>query len=427
MIFKNSNRFIRSSGRFVVVSDKFVINSTVSKFPKTITNSNNGGISMRFNAPTTVRIDYGNGVTIAYPTVLDTGNNWVSLQDHGTSAGPIPTYAYTPYIYPDTLTSARIVSIYFDKSLLVECNITGIVMDVQDLRFEFAKYPNMEVFSATRLNTIVGMNLNNAALVGNITDLSLQSAFHSSSPYFTSIPLVLLGMPLITFGIGSSALSTVNFASSNLDKLVNIKDTLVNFTLSNTPLVDNNFGDGALPSNFDQLVNLVSLTLSSTHHTTTPPIVLTMSWMTNLTISGNSFLTSLGDLSAMVNLVALANSSCPILSTSIPTGFDQLTLLKSWDRRGMTVAGSVNNFVDSMYTFIVANAAITGSSSLPFRGMTFSIQERNIGDGTEIPTGTYQQPTGYIAGVSNGTPASQKEKIWLMVNQYGHTWTYRTV
>ena len=83
----------------------------------------------------------------------------------------------------------------------------------------------------------------------------------------------------------------------------------------------------------------------------------------------------------------------------------------------------VDTWVDNWYTFITTNAAMTGANTLPFRGMNHNITSTTIGDGTASPAGTYQQPTGYIQGVNNGTPASPKEKIWVMVNQYGHNWT----
>jgi len=41
----------------------------------------------------------------------------------------------------------------------------------------------------------------------------------------------------------------------------------------------------------------------------------------------------------------------------------------------------------------------------------------SIDGSNAAPSGTYQMPTGFSYGVSNGTPASQKEKIWVAVNQ----------
>ncbi|GAL83412.1 hypothetical protein MYP_639 [Sporocytophaga myxococcoides] len=41
----------------------------------------------------------------------------------------------------------------------------------------------------------------------------------------------------------------------------------------------------------------------------------------------------------------------------------------------------------------------------------------NIGGTNDAPSGTYQMPSGFSYGVSNGTPATQKEKIWVAENQ----------
>ena len=38
------------------------------------------------------------------------------------------------------------------------------------------------------------------------------------------------------------------------------------------------------------------------------------------------------------------------------------------------------------------------------------------------PTGTYQAPSGFEQGVSNGTPASQMEKVYVLTHNYSQTW-----
>lgn len=77
-----------------------------------------------------------------------------------------------------------------------------------------------------------------------------------------------------------------------------------------------------------------------------------------------------------------------------------------------------DGFIDNFYTFTITNAAMTGASSLPFRGFTLLMSA-----GTAVPLGIYQQPAGYVAGSNNGSPASPQEKIWVLVNQYAHTIT----
>lgn len=41
------------------------------------------------------------------------------------------------------------------------------------------------------------------------------------------------------------------------------------------------------------------------------------------------------------------------------------------------------------------------------------------------PSGTYQAPSGFVKGVSNGTPTTPMEKIYVMQNNYAHSWTIK--
>ena len=47
-----------------------------------------------------------------------------------------------------------------------------------------------------------------------------------------------------------------------------------------------------------------------------------------------------------------------------------------------------------------------------------------IGTNNAAPSGTYQAPTGFVLGISDGSPANQLEKVYVMVNNYNWTVTY---
>jgi hypothetical protein len=54
----------------------------------------------------------------------------------------------------------------------------------------------------------------------------------------------------------------------------------------------------------------------------------------------------------------------------------------------------------------------------------YSPKSLNIsGAGNAAPSGTYQAPAGFVLGVSDGTPASAKEKVYVLVNNYSWTIT----
>lgn len=64
---------------------------------------------------------------------------------------------------------------------------------------------------------------------------------------------------------------------------------------------------------------------------------------------------------------------------------------------------------------------IDNGAALPYRN-----RFRNIawGDGTKALNGSKVAPTGYVQGISNGSPADQGQKAYVLQNQYNHTITH---
>lgn len=138
--------------------------------------------------------------------------------------------------------------------------------------------------------------------------------------------------------------------------------------------------------------------------------------------------TSFSGFSACVELTTLILSRNSALPAAVPSWFSGLTKLKTIQAAAVYgTQARVNAFVDSLYSFVVANASITGTTSAPFRGMTIDINGSTSFDtGNSVrPSGIYQQPSGYLQGTTSGTPATQMEKIWVLTFQYGHTWTVK--
>jgi hypothetical protein len=170
------------------------------------------------------------------------------------------------------------------------------------------------------------------------------------------------------------------------------------------------WNNGAVPSFINKLVGLKTLTLRQLSG--------------NLGVSFNNY----GNFSACTELTTLDMSRITTMPTTIPAWFIGLIKLKTI--LAPAVFGTitrVNDFVNNVYTFITANAQILGASSLQFRGMTIDIYGSSSNDtpNSVRPSGIYQQPAGYVQGVSNGMPASAMEKIWVLEKQYAHYWNYK--
>jgi len=134
---------------------------------------------------------------------------------------------------------------------------------------------------------------------------------------------------------------------------------------------------------------------------------------------------SLGECTLLERLVIHSN---PNLPAEVPVWFAALVNLKELVIYStFRTQQRCDAFVNSFYDFVAANAPISGSANDPFRSMVIDFNN-TLNPGINFrPSGIYQQPTGYVQGISNGTPASPLEKVWVMDNQYDHTWDIKAI
>ena len=401
--------------------ESFVINAFGKTFPAEYDDYNNGTIILEFSTPEIVTINYGDGTIINYTaSFISAGCYRVHLRKKGANTSGTNINLYT---YADGLSLPRVVSFSFDRSKLTLIRMELMKLAVGNLLFEITKYPILKTFTINQLFAVVGLNLEGSFSSSLVESVQINNAFYATSPYYNSIPSSFLLMPLKTLSVGSIGMGG-SFVSSKLDQIYLLGSTLNKLTIQGTPISDNHFGAGPLPSNFSGLTSLNQFILHSTNHTVIPSTLNTIPSLTSVDIGYNANLTGWGDLSNLINLTYISIVSSKNMSTTLPSYLTSLTKLKIMTANGcFRTQLRVDTWVDNWYSFITTNASMTGLNTLPFRGMTHNINVVTTGDGTVSPTGTYQQPSGYVSGINNGTPASQKEKIWVMVNQYGHNWT----
>ena len=422
MAYLNFGGNIMKFGSSIMNSgESFVINAFGKTFPAEYDDYNIGIIILEFSTPEIVTINYGDGTIINYTaSFISAGRYQVYLRKKGANTSATDVNVYT---YPDGLAQNRYVSISFNRSKITVLKLESIRLQTGNLLFEITKYPNLRVFNIIQLLRIVNLNLEGSFASSMVQEIQINNAFISSSPYYNSIPSSFFLMPLKTLGVGSSGMGN-SFASSKFDQIYLLSSTLNNLIIQGTPITDNHFGDGPLPSNFSELTSLNQFTMLSTNHTVIPSTLNTIPSLTSVSFGYSSALIGWGDLSNLINLTRINVAALQNISTILPSYLTLLTKLKNMQAQAcFKTQLRVDTWVDNWYTFITTNAAMTGANTLQFRGMNHNIANINTGVGTISPTGTYQQPTGYVAGSNNGTPASPKEKIWVMVNQYGHNWT----
>jgi hypothetical protein len=405
-------------------NSSFSLLYTGSSFP---TQSNSPTFGLTFNAPTNVTIDFGNGVSKTYATIL----NNVLLQYNVFGISP---YAYPAYIYPDGLTIQRRITINIsnaDNTKLIGLNITAIPLIPQFLGLSFNIFPNFQTLNLTLLNNgLLGFDQSFLTLSSFTNYTVSNSAIASTSENYGKIPYIVLAKSsLQTLGVGDPGFRTKSFADNNMDKIAGSYPTLKTLSITQAGFTDNHFGDGPLPSNLTTMTTLQTLYIHAASYTTIPSILNDIPNYTSLAIYYTVTITNWGDLSGVAprlkSLNVTGNNNLP---AELPGYFSLMTFLKtfSWGNIGHGTA-NIDTFINSWYNLIIGNAAIIGSTTLPFRGITLIIRGDIAVENGTIPNGVYQQPAGYVQGVSNGMPISSQEQLWVLANQYSHQNIYRTI
>lgn len=416
------NRVMKYGNAIFNSGETFVLKLTGTSFPQVLDETQIATVTMEFSTPEIVSVNYGNGTIINYTAIFQSAGRYkLDFQRKGTSVGL--GVDINRYNYPDGQTLSRVVSFSFNKSKLNFLDVRQTRLDVGDFLFEITKYPALKTFNIAQTNSIQGLNLEGSFAASVIENVLINNAFDIKSRYYSSIPSSFFLMPLKSLGIGSLGMGN-GFLANKFDQIYLLANTLTRLLIQRTPINDTNFGQGALPSNFSLLTNLSILELIETDHTIIPNEINSIPSLTYLSLRYNQKLVSWGNLPNLVNLRDFVVDNSRNITTTLPAYFSSLVKLKLVDARSSFYTQiRVDSWVDNWYDLISTNAVISGANTLPFRGMTYLISKVLTTDPVPSPSGIYQQPAGYVQGVSNGTPTTPKEKIWVMTNQYGHVWT----
>jgi hypothetical protein len=411
-------RFIMN-GNAVMLNDKFVEynNAVLSfqvkgvSFPQSFYISgaafNDSLFEFLSSESNTATIDYGDGNVKSYIFK----SNGLTFKPSVPLGDAVTQEAHT---YTDGNSEIRTIRISFGKP-------DKIVSFTDKYCPIYGSFPN-EIGTLSELNLIEIATTNltsfppSTSLLKNIKTINFQNIGTAIS---NRIPNEFLTLELERLYLNASVdMSDVN--SSNLKALFDSsnKNTLLILTLDGNNL-------STLPNNIANCSKLETLIIGGSNPFSTVPSQVNL--ITSLIVldvgkyySTGSFLYNWTSLSNLVNLTKLVSASTQNLETNLPAGLENCIKLKTIDLDGTyRTLLRVNSFINNLYNFININAPKTGLMSLPFRGVTTNCSSYSV-----TPSGTYQQPSGYVAGSNNGTPASPKEMIWVLVNQYAHTIIY---
>lgn len=367
----------------------------------------------RSNINQNVTIDYGDGTVTTYALTANVNFSFVTA-DH-TYASPwqagVDKLVTITFDHPDNVTA---LSFYYSGSKINAPTNLSYYKNL--VLLQFAGAVGGSTNSARRVNFFPFEVLE----LAYIQTLTFSAFFNiAGSDFDDEIPIVLFNKPLVSLEYREN-LST-NYVANNMALIYTLSATLQSLTIGNSanPAAFNDLPDDAVYG-FQHLVNLTTLDCRNANSFTTYPTVLNqIPSLVNINMSASGFGSGgWGDLSNLVNLVNLTQQSSPGLPATVPFWLINTIRIKSMRMSGTwnTIA-RIDTWLDNLYMFLDTNASKTVSPPLnSWRSMS------NNFSGI-LATGVYQQPSGYVAGVSNGTPATPQEKMWLMVNQYAHAIT----
>lgn len=84
----------------------------------------------------------------------------------------------------------------------------------------------------------------------------------------------------------------------------------------------------------------------------------------------------------------------------------------------------VNTFYDKMmsWDYITMSQTASDGNRNQFYKLTLDLYTA-VAPTNKRPSGVYQAPDGFVKGVSNGNPTTPMEKVYVLTNNYGQTWT----
>lgn len=410
MIFNlNGNRATIGYKQLQYSGGVLVFDVSGDTFPKSNytsgTNFNNTKFEFICSGSNKMTVNYGDGNVVTYDTKSNVFRFNPSIPSGNSTNHPIHTYT-------DSNIGRRFIQISFSEpEKVIQLNTVYVNM--------YGEFPD----NIDKTNKLTTISINQSNLISfpvsisNLTSLTSLTLTSIGTAISQRIPNEFLNLNLTVFRIAASIDLSDN-ATSNFINFLNSNNKL---TLQSLSIDSCNLS--GLPNEMSNLTRLNTLICGSTNiFSTMPTIINSIPSLTFLNIGAsnnvNSSITQWSSFSNLINLVTNSISVSPNMTTNLPPDLVNCTKLKTYTANGTyTTTARVNTFIDNMYSFVTTNAEITGANTLPFRGMAINCSSASV-------TGTYQQPSGYVTGTSNGTPASQKEKIWVLVNQYGHTVTY---
>jgi hypothetical protein len=413
-------------GRIVKVDDRFFEKKVKSLtyqyqgswFPQSYydanTNSNTTGSNvpeyMRFEStgPNVLTVNYGDGHSVTKDFTL-IGNIYVCGVAISTTNFP---YAIPQHTYTDGFTGLRNLTFEFLEPDFIEEVDTRFVLLYGSLPKEINEFRNIKSIShsfALYLSSIPDTfpkNLERYAVSRSVIDKLpvIPTALFNTNLELTSATLLYdLSDPI----------------SSNFFMISNLKSTLYSCNLSGCNI---NF----LPIELSQCTLLKTLTIEN-NPIKNPEVLEPLFNLVRLYIDGDFFENGLFETNNLTKLSSfLLQDMTENLINEIPLKWTGLKSLNNFVLFGWVIRTNLlfQSFIENFYTLCTENGFLDTSSTEALNtGFPEQFRDISWGDGYDwfTVTNPIQAPSGFSLGISNGAPANNAEKIYVLIENYGHT------
>jgi hypothetical protein len=399
-------------GKIVSVGNKFPefrINTLTfevigDRFPSP-SNSSLYGFVISFSSPMSYKINYGDGV-------VDSFNN---LTNYSVGrANPEDAHEYI-----DGNTSNRFVTFEFEDLT----KISGIYIQFVNVTGSFP----VEIGFIKKLGTLNLRSTDFDSFPSSFFDLRNLDTITLRQALSFKFPTIFDGIFLnvLTSLTLESSFDLEDHISSNFFKINQLSETLTFLNIQRCNLTD-------LPVEIESLKKITYLWALFNNFSKLPTEVLELPELKNLKL-GNSPPRNVID----TTMLDFNNPNCKKIEQLTfriqNLDFSEISIkwagLKSLDSMGLfgdmvTTNARFDEFTDQMYDLVIENGFLD-TSSTEAQLEEFPEQFRNIvwGASSLTQTGIIEAPPQFVQGSNNGNPINQGQKIYVLVNNYGHTIT----
>jgi hypothetical protein len=371
------------------------------------------------SVPNSVTVDWGDGETEIFNFGTDSrGTSYrIGWTSNGQSTPDTDITGDTlagRHVYQDGNSGLRTITFTFNDLSKITSTVFSFTRLYGQFPLEIGSAINLKRIELNRTNFLTGLP---STLISNknIEFFIFSDAFVNK---LSVIPDGIFENSVINFR-GQDVFDLSDRISSNFFKINNLKDTMTDLNFIGCSI-------NLLPQSLSQCTLLSDLRISR-NPVRNPEVLESLFGLDRLYIDCAFFENGLFETNNLTKLRSFwIFNMTESLILEIPLKWTGLKALTNFVRFQNVVGTNIifQAFIENFYTLCTENGFLNPSST-EAQNTGFPEQFRDIswGAGNDWFTlsDPIQAPNGFSQGVSNGTPANNAEKIYVLVENYGHT------